>query len=154
MLVLNIASKSDDWRARRLSNFSADSFVLEGEEMASVEGFIQGIKFPEGHPTRQRAFQSVGVEARRSGRKAERKLVWWKEKAIPYGSSEHRQLIERAIHAKFEQNNDARRTLLASEGMVLTHDLGHPESPNAILPAKVFCDILTGIREEAIRTRK
>ena len=154
MPVLNIGSKSDDWRARRLSNFSADSFVLDGEEIASVEGFIQGIKFPEGHPTRKQAFQSVGVEARRSGRKAERKLVWWKERSIPYGSFEHRQLIERAIHAKFEQNNDARRTLLASEGMVLTHDLGRPDSPRTSLPSKVFCDILTRIREEALQIRK
>ena len=44
MSVLNISSKSDDWRASRLSNFSADAFVLDGEKMASVEGFIQGTK--------------------------------------------------------------------------------------------------------------
>jgi len=154
MLVLNIASKSDDWRARRLSNFSADSFVLDGEKISSVEGFIQGIKFPEGHPTRKQAFQSVGVEARRYRRKAERKLVWWKEKAILYGSSEHRRLIEKAIRAKFAQNNEALKALLATEGMTFTHNLGHSESPNTILPAQVFCDILTGIREEAIRARK
>jgi len=148
--VLNIGSKSDDWRARRLSNFSADPFVLDGEKFASVEGFIQGTKFPEGHPTRQRAFQSIGKEAKRFGKEAERKLVWWKERAILYGSNEHHQLIERAIRAKFEQNKDAMRALLATEGMVLTHDLGTPDPPNTSLPARVFCDILMRIREESI----
>lgn len=154
MLVLNIGSKSDDWRARRLSNFSAVSFVLDGEKIASVEGFIQGIKFPEGHLARQQAFQSVGVVAKRFGKKAKRKLVWWKKQAIPYGSLEHQELVERAIRAKFEQNSNAMKALLASEGMVLTHDLRHPDPPNTILPAEVFCDILTRIREEAIQARK
>lgn len=153
MPILNISSKSDDCRARRLSNFSADPFLLDGERMASAEGFIQGIKFPEGDQTRQQAFQSVGVEAKRFGKKAERKFVWWKGQAIPYGSTEHHQLIERAIHAKFEQNEEAMIALLATDGMVLTHDLGYPDPPNTSLPANTFCDILTRIREEAIRAR-
>lgn len=157
MSVLNIGSKSDDWRTQRLSNFSADAFVLDGEWMASVEGFIQGTKYPEGHPLRIAAFLSVGREAKRFGSKFEllrlpdcRKLVWWQGRAIPYGSSEHHNLIERAIRAKFEQNKSAMNTLLATEGMILTHDLGRPEPPNTSLPAQVFCDILTRIREEAI----
>lgn len=154
MPVLNIGSKSDDWRARRLSNFSADAFLLDGEKMASVEGFIQGTKFPEGHPTRQQAFKSVGVEAKRMSKKAERKFVWWKGRAISYGSSEHYKLIERAIRAKFEQNTTAMDALLATRGMMLTHDLGHPDPPNTSLPARVFCDILTRIREETLQARK
>ena len=154
MPTLNIGSKSDDWRARRLSNFSADPFLIDGEKIASVEGFIQGTKFLEGHYIRQQAFQSVGVEAKRCGEKAERKLIWWKEQIISYGSNEHHQLIERAIRAKFEQNDGAMEALLATGGLVLMHDLGRPDSPNTSLPAKIFCDILTRIREEAVKARK
>ena len=154
MSVLNIGSKSDDWRASRLSNFSADEFVLDGEKMASVEGFIQGTKFPEGHPTRQLAFQSVGVTAKRLSKGAERNFAWWQGRAISYGSLEHHRLIERAIRAKFEQNEEARKALLATEGMTLTHDLGYPDPPNTSIPARVFCDILTRIREEALKARK
>lgn len=153
-IILNVSSKSDDWRARRLSNFSADSFTLDGEKFSSVEGFIQGTKFPEGHPARQQAFQAVGKEAKRFGKDAERKMVWWKEQEITYGSLEHRQLIERAIRAKFEQNSDAMKALLATEGTVLTHSLGYPDPPNTSLPASIFCNILTRIREEAIQARK
>lgn len=148
-MFLNISSQSDDWRARRLSNFSTDPFVIDDEEIASVEGFIQGTKFPEGHPTRQQAFQAAGVKAKRLGKEVERKFVWWKGKAITYGSTEHHQLIERAIRAKFEQNPEAKKALLATKGMILTHDLGSPEPPNTSLPATVFCDILTRIREES-----
>lgn len=150
MQVLNIYSESSDWRARRLSNFSAGPFVLDGQGVASVEGFIQGTKFPEGHILRQEAFRSYGTKAKRIGKEAERKLVWWKGRVISYGSAEHHQLIERAIRAKFEQNPEVMRALLATEGMTLTHDLGHPELPNTSLPAKVFCDILTRIREKAL----
>ncbi|MCL6560821.1 MAG: hypothetical protein K6U74_18905 [Firmicutes bacterium] len=48
--VLNIGSRSDDWRARLLSNFAATPFALFGKRFASVEGFWQGLKFPEGSP--------------------------------------------------------------------------------------------------------
>lgn len=154
MPVLNISSDSEDWRARRLSNFWGDPFVLDGEKFASVEGFIQGIKFSEHNPMRRLCFDAVGKEAKRLGRSAERKYVWWKGEAIPYGSDEHHKLIERVIRAKFEQNKKAMKALLATEEMELTHDLGYPESPKTSLPARVFCDILTRIREEAIRDRK
>ena len=79
-------------------------------------------------------------------------MVWWKGQAIPYGSPEHHQLIERAIRAKFEQNADAMEALLATKELVLTHDLGSPD--DSALPATVFCAILTQIREEAIQARK
>lgn len=153
MLALNVSSKSIDWQARSLSNFSANPFLLDGEQLASVEGFIQGTKFPEGHPTRQHAFQAVGAEAKRLGGRAERKFVWWKNEIIAYGTPEHHQLIERAIRAKFEQNKDAKTALLATSGMKLTHDVGEPDPPNTSLPAHVFCDILTRIREELLPAR-
>ena len=151
MIALNVASESDDWRARRISNFPAYAFELDGGLLASVEGFIQGTKFPEGHPTRELAFRSVGKEAKRLSKDADRKFVWWQGKTISYGSQEHHKLIERAIRAKFEQNPGAMMALLATEGMILTHDLGEQEPPNTSLPAKVFCEILSKIREEQTR---
>lgn len=148
MATLNISAKSDDWRASRLSNFSADPFILDGERFASVEGFVQGTKFPGGHPWRHRAFDSVGKDAKRLSSEAQNEFVWWKGQAIPYGSTEHHQLIERAIRAKFEQNEDAMRALVSTGNLTLIHELGSPESPKTSLPAAVFCDILTRIRKE------
>lgn len=148
--TLNVYSKSDDWRARRLSNFSPDSFLLDGESLASVEGFIQGIKFPEGHLRRLLAFRSAGITAKRLGINIAPDSVWWKHQPIPYGSAEHRNLIERAIRAKYEQNSEAKDALLATKGMALTHELDEPDSIS--LPREIFCCILMKIREEFLKT--
>lgn len=153
MPELNISSRSDDWRACRLSNFSADLVVLNGQTFASVEGFIQGIKFPVDHHLREWAARSVGLQAKRFGRYAEREFVWWQGQTISYGSAEHYYLIERAVRAKFEQNPGAMNALLATAGLELVHDTGQAESRHTSLPAIVFCDILTRIREEALRAR-
>lgn len=149
MNTLNVSAKSDDERAARLSNFSPDAFTLEGLSFASAEGFIQGIMWPEDHPNRHDAFASVGAKAKRFGRKAEREFVWWQGEAIPFGSPAHHLLIERGIRAKFAQNPGAMAALVATRGLTLVHDLGHPESPTTSLPAAVFCGILTRIRDGA-----
>ncbi len=146
MKTLNVSSNSEDWRARRLSNFSYDPFILDGEKLLCVEGFIQGIKFPEKSPLRKQAFQEVGMHAKLLGKQAHNKFVWWKGKKIKYGSRRHHQLIARAIKAKFYQNDGAMMTLMCTKEMVLTHEVGS-ESPQTSLPSKVFCKILTEIRD-------
>lgn len=151
MKTLNIISNSDDKRAQRLSNFSADPFMLDGEGFASVESFIQGTKFPPKHPFRQYAFQAIGLTAKRFGVHAERKFVWWKKQKIIYGSKEHHALIERALWAKFTQNPGAKKALLATGRMKLKHETGDPGPPNTSLPAVLFCEILCKIRRELLK---
>lgn len=147
--MINIYSRSADWRARRLSNFSADEFVIDGETIASVEGFIQGIKFPEDDSRRRQAFQCVGVGAKRLGQKAPRLgYVWWKGKQIVFGSDEHRCLIISAIRAKFKQNREALDALLNTENEELVHTTSRPEPQNPSIPTSLFCKILMEIREE------
>jgi predicted NAD-dependent protein-ADP-ribosyltransferase YbiA (DUF1768 family) len=145
--TLNVSAKSEDTRAARLSNFSSDPFMLDGLTFASAEGFIQGIMWPEGHANRDAAFAAVGFAAKRFGKTAERRFVWWRGETIPFGSPEHHALIERGIRAKFEQNPEAMTALRATAGLTLVHDLGRPESPTTSLPATVFCAILTMIRD-------
>ena len=94
-VALNIASRSSDWRARELSNFSASPFTLDDSKpIVSVEGFLQGIKFPADDAKRYRAFELSGIEAKRIGTEAKRLgFVWWGEQKIPFASREHRALI-------------------------------------------------------------
>jgi predicted NAD-dependent protein-ADP-ribosyltransferase YbiA (DUF1768 family) len=145
---LNVSSKSKDWREYCLSNFPAFPFTLDDKTFASVEGFVQGIKLPPGHPNRELAFISFSIAAKRLGEGAEKKFVWYADQAIPYRSQLHYFLIERAIRAKFEQNSGARLALLASKGYVLVHDTGTPDPPDTSLPREEFCRILTKIRDE------
>lgn len=148
---VNVSSDSPDKAAADMSNFSAHSFVIDGDTMASVEGFVQGIKFPEGDARREEAFAAVGKKAKMIGKEALEigcGYVWWKERQIVYGSVKHHALIKRAIVAKFEQNPDALKSLLSTKKKTIKHDLGHPESENTSLPKDVFVRILTEIRDK------
>lgn len=144
---LNVISTSLDWRAYCLSNFSAFPFTLDGTNYVSVEGFIQGIKYPCDHPSRIEAFNSYGNVAKQIGQKADRKFIWYDGKKISFGSLEHYRLIEKAIRAKCTQNAGAAIALQATKKLVLVHDTGKQDSSNTSLPHEIFCDILTRIRE-------
>jgi len=145
---INIAFTSDDWRGVALSNFVLSPFMLDGILLASVEGFIQGIKFPEGHPNREQAFVSAGWEAKAFSRLADNSGAYWAGGSVPYASREHVQLIERALHARFAQNEGLRHVLRSTVGMTIRHDTGAGPEPTATsLPAVEFCRILTEIRD-------
>ena len=145
---LNVSYISTDWRGVALSNFSLSPFVLDDTLFASVEGFIQGTKFPQGDPRRDQAFQSSAWDAKKLGEQADRSGAYWADKCIAYGSTEHHQLIERAIRARIEQSVGLRKVLTSTVGLTLIHDTGHgSESAVTSLPAAVFCKILTDLRD-------
>ncbi len=160
-MSLNIASYSDDWRARLLSTFAPTPFALrcpDGTEIrcASVEGFWQGLKWPEGSPERGRAFSLVGPEAKMAAAGAPAsETVAFCGRNIRIGSPEHHALGELAIRAKLEHNADVRRALLATDNLVLTHflvdDQSQPVPDSKTFPATVFCDIWTRLRSELTR---
>lgn len=151
---VNISFTSPDWRGQALSNFSLSPFVLDGLLFASIEGFIQGIKFAEEDPRRLQAFQLSGWEAKRLGGEADRSGVYWDGARLVYGSTAHHQLIETAIRARIQQSEGLQAALLSTQGAVLVHETGQEESPTTSLPATVFCRILTDIREALISARQ
>ena len=159
-MTLNIASYSEDWRARLLSTFAHTPFALRcgAREIRceSVEGFWQGLKFPEGSGERERVFALWGFEAKRAGASAptDDTVVFCGER-VQLGSPELHALAEKAMRAKLEQNTEVRRALVETAGLVLTHELvdesGVPVPDSRTLPAAVFCAIWTKLRDEAMR---
>jgi len=149
--TLNVSSTSTDWRGLALSNFGLSPFVLDGVLLASVEGFIQGIKFPEGDPKREAAFASSGWPAKQFGDTADRSGVYWGGVCLPYASPDHHRLIERAMRARIAQSEGLQEALKSTAHVALIHDTGAgTESPTTSLPASVFCRILTEIRAELL----
>ncbi|KPJ85447.1 hypothetical protein AMJ57_03075 [Parcubacteria bacterium SG8_24] len=150
-MAINVSSKAS-WPGNKLSNFPPAPFVIDGVKCASAEGFIQALKFKD--PEMQRHVCSlVGLAAKRQGRKANRRVrhqrkVWWQGREFGFRSPEHLDLIERALRAKFTQNDSARRALLATRDATLTHSTGHRESPHTSLPARDFVRMLYRIRAE------
>lgn len=145
---INISSISDDWRGVALSNFTMSPFVLGDILMASVEGFIQGIKFPPGHDLRDEAFVSSGWKAKNIGASADREGAYWDGRRFDYGSPDHHRTIATAIRARFAQNKGLQAVLLATKGAEIVHETGMEELPTTSLPTKVFLEVMNEIRRE------
>lgn len=148
---VNIASTSNDWRGRALSNFALSPFIFEDMLFASVEGFIQGIKFAEADPRRLQAFRLAGWDAKQIGAQADRRGAYWGGQCLGFGEEPHQQLIAAAIRARMAQSVGLQRVLLSTGDAVIVHDTGVPESPATSLPGATFCQLMTAIRAELQR---
>lgn len=153
--VVNVSSGSPVIEERILSNFPESPFTLKGKKYRSLEGKVQGDKFPPEDPRKEQAYNSFGKEAKQIGNKARiygYRWIWTADgRKIKYGSPEHYEESRLAIRAKFEQNPEAMRVLLSTKGKKITHELGGEESKTTCLPKAVFTNILTDIREEKLR---
>lgn len=69
--TINIGFKGKTETEQMLSNLALAPFKLNGKYYASVEGFWQGLKFPEGSDERNEIANLSGIEAKKAGRKAE-----------------------------------------------------------------------------------
>ncbi len=151
--TINVAYTSDDWRGVALSNFSLSPFELDGVALASVEGFIQGIKFPPGHPARKQAFASSAWEAKACGQGAEKHFAYWGDVRVEFGSDGHHRWVEWALRARFAQNEGLRRILASTRGLNILHQTGEPEPDLTSMPAALFCHILSDIRDTPAESR-
>lgn len=135
-----------------LSNFAATPFELDGKRYASVEGFWQMMLYPEGPDderardkgviwkfTREQVAQMTAFEAKSAGTLAEENMKtlgidWctYQGKRFPYRMAtpgEHYRLIVAAMRAKFEQNPEVKRILLATGDLILKPDHHGEENP-------------------------
>jgi len=129
-----------------LSNLTKAPFVLDGVKWASFEGFWQGIRFPEGQEIRNKAQLLWGLEAYRLKKEVRTSCLYYGGREIPYGSRALYELAKRAERARFQQNPDQLQSLLSTGNAKLVHIVELRDSKS--LPRKVFCKILTELREE------
>lgn len=140
---INISSRSP-MPLKLASNFAHTPFVLDDQEYASVEGFWQGLKFPQ-PADRLRLASLQGDEARDAGSLAPAADVFpYAGRRVRTGTFEHWQLMERACLAKFEQNPAARDALLSTGHRPITHRV-EPDSRN--IPGAIMAEIWMRIRE-------
>jgi predicted NAD-dependent protein-ADP-ribosyltransferase YbiA (DUF1768 family) len=154
-----------------LSNFAATPFMFRGKRYASLEGFWQAMKYPEGSPdprsqdpsiewkfTRDEVAQMSAFEAKEAGDLASanmRKLgidwVSFDGRRFPYRPQmpgEHYDLIVSATKAKVCQNAIVSSVLLSTGDLVLKPD--HRQEANAPAAWRYY-EILTAIRAELSR---
>jgi hypothetical protein len=154
-----------------LSNFATTPFVYEGQRYASLEGFWQMMKYPEGPSdarprfpglewkyTRDQVAQLTSFEAKSAGTLADENMkkmgitwITFAGKRFEYKSEEpgeHYRLIVAATWEKVRQNPEVRKVLLTTGNLILKPD--HHQGPNPP-PAWRYYEILTQIRTELQR---
>jgi hypothetical protein len=135
--------------AIELSNFTEHHFTLDGVECASMEGFLQSLKYL--CPKKQREIcKLTGKVAKEAG---DGKKLWkltqtavWQGKCYDRLSPEFRELIFRAYSAMYEQNAPFREALAASRGAKLCHSIGEPNPKKTILTEREFICMLYRLR--------
>ena len=149
-----------------LSNFAPTPFVFHGKRYASLEGFWQMMKYPDGPKdprakfpglewkyTRAQVAQMVSLQANHAGALAsanmEKMGITWvsfEGKRFEYKPAvpgEHYKLIVAATWAKVNQNPQVKKVLLLTGDLILKPD--HHQEPNAQAAWRYF-EILTMIR--------
>lgn len=137
------------WPAAALSNFAPHPFVIDGVACASMEGFLQSLKFKE--PEMQKEVcKLVGKAAKFKGKKKK----WWREQTLHWqgqklkrDSQEYQDLLDKAFLA-LSKNTSFQKALLATGDATLTHSIGKNKQSETVLTKQEFCSRLMKIRKE------
>jgi predicted NAD-dependent protein-ADP-ribosyltransferase YbiA (DUF1768 family) len=142
---LNITSRSPE-PLRLISNFAATPFELDGHAYASVEGFWQCLRYPEG-PERRAVAALGGSAAKRAGTVEAPERTDYLGQSIRWGTHEHWALMRAAVRAKFAQNGDAREALLSTGARILVHRMRRDSRsiPGALM-AEIWMDARSRLR--------
>lgn len=137
------------WPSAALSNFAPHPFVIDGVACASMEGFLQSLKFKE--PDMQiEICKLVGKAAKFKGKKKKwwrTQTLYWKGVEYKRDSEEYQELLDRAFDALAE-NTSFQRALLATKNATLTHSIGKSKIQETVLTKQEFCSRLIKIREK------
>lgn len=71
VLVIDIYSKGE-YSANILSNFYVNKFTFDGVECASMEGFLQALKFKN----RKRQYKGCHITGKEAKKVGQRKFLW------------------------------------------------------------------------------
>lgn len=142
-----------DYPANALSNFSPHPFELDGVKIASMEGFLQGLKFSNPDMQvhvctlvgRAAKFKGKGKDWFRNGK------LYWRGKEIDRFGPEYQELLDKAYEAMFNQSDSFRRALAASGNSTLTHSMGKNDEKRTILTVREFCRRLESLRSRLVK---
>ena len=134
-----------------LSNFAPHTFVIDGVECASMEGFLQSLKFS--NPEMQKEVcKLVGKAAKFKGKKKKwwkTQTLFWQGQSFKRDSQEYQELLDRAFDA-LSQNSSFQKALLATKGATLTHSIGKTKITETVLTTQEFISRLNLIRNNLI----
>ena len=144
-----------DWPIWILSNLTPNGFTFAGMAVASMEGFLQSLKF-EDPDEAALVRQLAGRKAKRAGKKRREAwqrsgTLWIEGRTIDRFGSRYQHLLDGAYAALFSQCEEARRALLATNDAVLLHTIGEGDPALSVLTPDEFCGRLMRIRADLRR---
>lgn len=142
----------NEYPSSALSNFAPHPFTIDGVECNSMEGFLQSLKF-KNEDMQKYICTLVGFKAKKAGSKKNwqtKQTLYWKGKEIKRSSDEYQDLLDKAYDALFTQNSKARKALLATKGMNITHSIGRSKQNETVLTKNEFCSRLMKIRDKML----
>ena len=130
-----------------LSNFYPHDFVIDGIKCASMEGFLQSLKFPNVNEQIE-ICQLWGVEAKEKGLEQnwqDSQTVHWQGQPYNRHDTDYQTLITRAFNA-LSKNKAFLKALRDSSGCSLDHTIGVNEPQKTILTRLEFLSQLERLR--------
>lgn len=149
---MNIISGAG-YPAGNLSNFTPHPFVIDDIECASMEGFLQSLKFKD-KEMQAHVCKLTGRIAKRKGSNKKwfrTQTLYWNGVEYKRDSQEYQNLLDRAFDA-LSQNKSFQKALLATNDAVLKHSIGHSKKNETVLTQSEFCSRLTQIRTRLQRS--
>jgi len=145
--TINIGS-SESNLAASLSNFNQYHFHIDGIFCASMEGFLQSLKF-NNIEKQIEVCKLIGVKAKFKGNKRKwfnAQLLYWNGIEIPRGSIYYQDLLDRAFSEIFK-NKEYQKNLFNTKNALLIHDIGKSDPTKTVLTIYEFCDRLMKMRD-------
>lgn len=146
---MEVGGNNKTYPGRNLSNFFPHPFTFRGIEVASMEGFLQGLKFKSPEMQRE-VFKLVGFAAKKKGAPKnwqQSQTLWFQGNPIPRRSETYQSLLDEAYDAMYEQNTAFRKALTdVPVDAVLTHSIGRTNESETVLTIREFIGRLNKLR--------
>lgn len=137
-----------------LSNFSPYTFEVDGVQCASMEGFLQSLKYSN-VDMQIHVCTLVGKKAKFKGKKKNwyrTQTLYWKGEEINRHSERYQELLDKAFNC-LAKNEKFQKALLATGKATLTHSMGRKDPSKTVLTVSEFCGRLTKIRAGLLKNK-
>ena len=127
-------SSGSRYPASSLSNFAPHEFEIDGVKCASMEGFLQALKFQ--NPDMQRYVCTLVGKADKFKGKNKKwqktQILYWQGETIKRDSERYQKLLDDAYDA-LAKNKNFKKALLATGNATLTHSMGKAKISETVL---------------------
>lgn len=130
-----------------LSNFTPHPFTIDGVECASMEGFLQALKYSN-VDMQVHVCTLVGKQAKFKGKRKKwyrTQTLYWNGEDYARDSVGYQDLLDRAYTA-LAQNKKFQGALLATGKANLTHKMGQKKPERTVITEREFVSRLTRLR--------